>query len=392
VDNLFDIKQKANSLRKEGKFQEALDCYLRIYPKYDDEFTIAGILHCLRKLDMNNKSMEYAIHLVNKKPDTDWAKSELKRAILTTVKVAKSKSDWKTVNELIVKIDVETLSEEPMKDKNGRLGWSDKSIWYHYRIRGLLEIQEFDHALEILNTIKNRFPRQQKFFLRLEALTNFRKGNLLEAEDLYSRIILRFYDWWILHEYACVLDLLGKSEKSLSLMSKAALMGPVNEVKISIIFDIGNLLKKMNENREALMHYVLVKKIREKQSWKINDKLSNTIDELMREFNDVPEMELYKLIDECKKIWKIYIPNEAKNIVTELKYKQNINGHVNAKGFEDKPYCYIKAQEGPSYFCYKSDLPKDFKDSCKVVFDAKQAFDKHGKESWKAKNVRFFLE
>ena len=50
MTNLFEQKNKANALRKNGDFEEALIIYRDLWNENGDKFDGAGLLHCLRKL------------------------------------------------------------------------------------------------------------------------------------------------------------------------------------------------------------------------------------------------------------------------------------------------------------------------------------------------------
>lgn len=139
-----------------------------------------------------------------------------------------------------------------MSGESGREGWSDLSLWYNYRINGLIESRNIKEAEKLVDSILGRFPKQQKFFLRLKALANHITGNLPGAEALYKQLCNKPRpDWWILHEYARVVRDLGRKEDALNLMCQAASnqsrLGPM----VSLIEDIGNLLKELEKYEES---------------------------------------------------------------------------------------------------------------------------------------------
>ena len=52
MTNMTEQKQKANELRKAGKIKEALPLYRNLYKETEDEYEGAGLLQCLRKLEL----------------------------------------------------------------------------------------------------------------------------------------------------------------------------------------------------------------------------------------------------------------------------------------------------------------------------------------------------
>jgi hypothetical protein len=70
-------KQKANELRKEGKINEALSIYEALWKGAEDKFIGAGLLHCLRKMELFEKAILFADDLIVKYPDFEWCKKEV---------------------------------------------------------------------------------------------------------------------------------------------------------------------------------------------------------------------------------------------------------------------------------------------------------------------------
>lgn len=386
----FEKKQEANKLRSMGKYDEALKLYLEIYPSMPDEYVISGILQCFRKQKLNSERLQYVIKLIEIKATIDWSKYELKKAIFSIVKEAKAKHDWKAVNEWIVQIPIETLNEVPFTDAKGRPGWNELAMWYHYRILGLIEIKDYKQAENFLETIKDRFPKQRKFFKRLRALLMLRSEKFKEAKILYKELISIYKDWWILQEYAQALYSLNEIDQSLTFFSKSALMGPVDEMKLSIINDIGIAYKQIKNEKEALIHFLLIRSIRDSKGWRIPEDISENIKNFSSSFPELLQLKKDQLIDECKKIWNLksaqsFDPNISQK---QLEFKTNLRGTVLLDNFQQRQFCNVASIEGTKYFCFKSDLPNDIENRAEVIFDIKKSFDKRGRESWKAINIR----
>jgi len=431
MTDLTEQKQKANKLRKAGNFKEALTLYRSLWEETGDKFDGAGLLHCLRKLELFDEAIVLADDLIEKYPDFDWCRNEViwtyiqgvldklgekeslekvieiankimslnpdglaaKLTVFKVLKSAKASNDWETINEWVVQIDPDSLSTEPMTDSSGRKGWSDQSLWYNYRINGLIEKGDAKAAINMVDEILERFPRQRKFFLRLKALANYRLGNLHESEKIYQELCSRYRpDWWMLHEYAKVVKDIGRKEDALRLMYQSASGHSKLESMVSLFVDIGILCKEIGKYEEARAHLVLCKYIRNEKGWNVPESIINTVNDLNKIIgNNKEPSSLKEALSICRNEWGKLLgkKNDLKNFsYKNRKVKKGLVGKVSL-GRSDRPFCFIIAKDKQSFFCYKSDLPSDITDGDEVTFDVIPSFDKKkNKESWKASNIR----
>jgi len=424
-------KQKANQLRKAENFEEALLLYRNLWKETGDKFDGTGLLHCLRKLKLFDEAIVFADELIVKYPDFEWCRNEViwtyiqgilyktnkekplekiveiadrimrlkptglaaKIIVFKVLKSAKSSNHWATVNEWIVRIAPDSLSAKPMTDASGREGWSDQSLWYNYRINGLIKKGDTKKAISIVDEILEQFPKQRKFFLRLQALANYLLGNLFKSEKIYQKLCNVYKpDWWMLHEYAKVVRDIGRREDSLKLMYQAANVNSKLESMVSLFENIGMLCKEMEKYEEARTHLVLCKYVRNEKGWTVPGDIINIIDDLNKAIgNNKEPSSLKKALSICRTEW-INLLGE-KNIQKDLtrtkrKIKRGLIGKVGSL-MDDRPFCFIIAEDGQSYFCYKSDLPPNITNRTTITFDAVPSFDKKkNKESWKASNIK----
>ena len=431
MTDLTEQKQKANELRKAGNFEEALLLYRNLWEETGDKFDGAGLLHCLRKLELFNEAIILADELIVKYPDFDWCRNEViwtfisgtlykpeetetlekvlqtaqkimdinpndlaaKMVVFKVLKSAKASNDWETINEWVVRINPNSLSTEPMTDSSGRNGWSDQSLWYNYRINGLVKKGDPNEAIVLVDKNLEYFPRQQKFFLRLKALAYLLLDNLTEAEKVYQNLCSSSKpDWWLLHEYAKVVKDIGRKEDALKLMYQAASGDSKLEFMVSLFEDIGMLCKEMGKYEEARAHLVLCKYARNEKGWTVPEPTINTVNDLNKIVgNNNEPSSLKEALSICRSEWSKLSgkKNDLKNLsYRNRKVKKGLVGKVSL-GQSDRPFCFIIAKGEQSFFCYKSDLPPDITDGNEVTFDAIPSFDKKkNEESWKASNIR----
>ncbi len=426
----YDMSQKANELRKNKEFENALVLYRKLSKDSSDSYSAAGLLHCLRKL----KQFDEALSLCSEPSRThlalDWYKNEViwvfiegklnrlddtasledlvrtAESILAlqpqdtttkwtvvrrTLKAAKSKSRWDLVFKWTKFVDPRDLSTKPIKDDRGRDGWCDKSIWYNCRIRSLIEIGNKEEAIQLAQQATDLFPKQAKFFGRLEALANLQLGRLIEADRLYKKVSSTWRDWWILHEHGEVLQKLGKSQDALKTMCQAALSSSKLETMVSLFSDIGFLCLEMELKEDARNHLVLCKNVREQQEWSIPETVSSTLMELNSQLPASNFLtDLKSVLDACRSFWSRSIGTEDE--ATRSSPKKGIKRALKGKlilGSSEKPFCFISASANESIYCLKSDLPRDIAIGTLLEFDAVPSFDKKkNKESWKAVNIR----
>ena len=431
MTNLTEQEQKAIGFRKTRNFKEALPLYRNLWKETEDKFDGAGLLHCLRKLELFDEAIVFADELIVKYPDFEWCRNEFiwtyiqgvvnklgeeeslekvieiankimsfyptvlarKLTVFKVLKYAKSSKHWEIVNEWVIKIAPDSLSSKPMIDDSGREGWSDQALWYNYRINGLIEKGNKKEAITTVDEILERFPKQRKFFLRLKALANYLLGKLPESEEIYKNLCSGYKpDWWMLHEYAKTVRDIGRKEDALKLMYQATSGSSKLESMVSLFVDIGMLCKELGKYEEARIHLVLCKYIRNEKGWTVPESIINTVNDLNKIIgNDKKPSSLKEALRICRSEWSKLLckENDLKNLsYKNRKIKKGLVGKVNL-GRIDRVFCFIITKDEQSFFCYKSDLPPDITDGSDVTFNAIPSFDKKkNKESWKATNIR----
>lgn len=428
----FQKSQEANELRKSGHHEKALELYRELAEDGSDPFAAAGLLHCLRKEHLFDEALKLCHEIFEKHKGNSWCKTEVVwtlvqgkferldesasldeiicvaesilslelqdvstkwRIVQRVVKAAKNQKKWDVISNWIDSVDGDMLSTVPMKGDNGKEGWSEKAIWYNYRVRSMIEIGDKDQAKLLARSAISLFPRQSKFFERLEAIAARRLARLSEAEQIYAHLCSTSKpDWWILHEYAQVLKELGKHEKALDLMCKASELNRKLELLVTLFADIGFTCLEFQQREDARNHLLLCKYVRDKEGWSIPQSVCSALSDLDRELEGISyPQNLKESLELCRLFWlnRLGVTDDPR--VQSLKQK-TIRTALKGKlllGDNKKTFCFILSDGGESFFCLKSDLPKNIVDKSALFFDAIPSFDKKkNKESWKAVNIR----
>jgi tetratricopeptide (TPR) repeat protein len=433
VPDINQQKIEANSLRKKGQIQEALPLYRELWGKTRDEFDGAGLIHCLRKMELFDEAIVLADEMLKKYPDFDWGRNEsiwayiqgalsvlgeetpiqtlvdkanhimslnpkglaAKAVVFKVLKLAKSSNHWGVVNGWVTKIDPSSLGVSPTTTDSGREGWSEQSQWYNYRIRGIIEEYdskyELEEALSLAGQAIQLFPKQSKFFLRLKALAYSHLGSYRESAEIYKNLCSRPNpDWWLLHEYAKIHQAQGHEEEALMLMYQAASNHHKLESMVNLFSDIGMLCHKLKKYREARAHLALCKYVREDRGWGIPEQITPTINSINQQFNDSEPSSQKEAYDICQSEWRTKLHKEGfkHGTVEERKARRGLIGRI-ISITDDRPFCFIITKDRDSFFCSKSELPATINNGNEVSFDAIPSYDKKKQQdSWRAVNIK----
>ncbi|TVZ14343.1 hypothetical protein [Maribacter sp. MAR_2009_72] len=420
-DNL-DKSAEANQLRKSGDFKAAIKIYRELWAIEENKFTGAGLLHCLRKEQKYNEALELSSEIYSKFPDFDWCRNEciwtnisaklfnlpenidtlsvvniansileMKPEIIAynfvvfkVIKTAKRNRDWVLMNDWLIKIDSEELKSESEIKGN----WTDRELWYYYKAVGLVAVGDFEKGLEFIENVKGEFRSKSKFFDRLSAKAQIARQNFEGGEEIYKKLTRNDrVDWWILQEYGKLLIKNGKAVEGFKMLLRAAIApGPLIN-KISLFSDLANEFEKQNKLKESFFHLHLVKLIREENGWFVSDELIKRTDNLRATTGHATVSNRIKdIFKMCKEIWSELGVRKTVNKSRKSINSKMLRGFVKL-GDPTKPFCFIKSGK-ESFFCSKSELPKSINEGQQINFQLVKAFDKKkNKESVKATNV-----
>lgn len=422
---LYQQKELATQYRKSENYNEALPLYKDLWEKTNDKYDAAGYLHCLRKLHQYDEAIPLAREIEKEYSDFNWCRIEiiwtyisgilnnldekdslgktlqvaqsimnlnpdevaLQKIVFTVLKKAKQFKKWDVICEWIDKLKPEKLTDISIKTHKGDTGWSYQLIWYHYKVRCLIHEKKFNEAIELADVALRKSDQKEKYFQRLKAMALQHQGDFQQATKIFKDLCdSGKVDWWILYDYALLLNHIGEKEQALQTMYKAASLAFRLEGILSLLQEVVVINKELHRVEEAFYHLQLCKAIREKNGWMVSEQTLKTLEELNEEKKFPSEVTFKEALKRCESYWGKgeVIPQKQKRI---KKVRKGLKGKL-TQVKEAVPFCFIQTQENESFFCYMNDIVGQIGNGTLVTFDVVPAFDKKKqKESWKAINV-----
>jgi len=429
--NLYEFSKEISSLKKQGKYAQALQFFkenkqnFQIEEIKNNKWLIADIITCLRKTNQsrfihtflqnfniqinenteelilnaygwclyNNiknkvyskyqiiEDMRYPIGLLSRL-NSNFSYTIISNILREGLKIAKEhqNQDYIFTNDFCNLFNKDVLSIECNSfEINGKITEqaSDKEKWYSEKSKSLFELKQFHECFELskkaLEEIDN-FHNNDLWFERRIALSKKELGNIDEAIDDLEVIYKKKRDWFIQKEIAELYfdknDIDSAFKNAISAINNKGKL----EFKIGLIFLLGNILKIKNEVDLAYQHFLLIKKIREENQWKLPDDLITEINNLT--INN--EYETKQLIKNLKQYWKSFLPKKE---IKKGKIKKILND--NERGKNGFVYCN---NEKEYYFAIPPHISflNKIEENTEVSFEVMQLKD--GKE--KAKIIK----
>jgi hypothetical protein len=248
--------------------------------------------------------------------------SNLLNVVLKSEK-RKPAPNWKLINDFCDNFDPATLSQKCDTIQITRKGQlkdmelaSDFENWYAYKTKALMKMGKwqdcFDTSKEALEKIEKFHYSNDIWFSRRVALSKRNMGNTEETIEELKSILKKKREWFIQKELAELYLENEEVEKAFKLSIDAINnYGPI-EFKVDLLFLMGKIHQKKNENELAFKHFSLSKLIRLEEEWKIPQKLYNELTGFS--FPEIPLSEIKKLKAGLKKNWNSLLPNSANEV------------------------------------------------------------------------------
>lgn len=359
MNNVAEMKEQASVLRKQDKYEEAVALYRVLWQEHReqcDEWDGWGYAQSLRKLGRSQEALDVCREAYPLKPDFDYLRNlyawciydlEIKRndseirkdasrffeaadAILKLVEPGQYSPYVRTLFRIIDycrsqlshpaerilewcdRTQPEQLSGVPGRGPGGKGKIveyaSDREKWYSNRCRALHEAGRFKDCIQCCQEALSQFRRfhhdNDIWFKWRIALSRAELGDKETAISELKALLSRKRDWFIHHRIAQYYLDLGQTDEALD-HAVEALLGPSPSdlgFKWELFLLTGRILQSRSEMEDARKHVLLAAKVRQEQDWKIPPELTEAASQMDVDLGtDVSARALHK---ELKPYWR----------------------------------------------------------------------------------------
>ncbi len=423
------MKNDAETLYKDGKFEQALPLYKNLWEQHQNEcneWIGYHYAHCYYKLKQYDKARLIFKNLHQKYPNFEIAKNLLAWCIyyveivpnttdknnnaidenilfkageeitkitkqidltnttspcvytITVFKIIsylKNNNNYQQILYWLNKLNPNFLSTVPQNltnknDLKAKELSSQKENWFTHRVKALYYTNNFKECLSTAETalhlIKQFHYDNDIWLTRYIALSKEKLGDINGAIDLLKKIEQSKHDWFIQNEIALCYKNINKIDEALFYAASAALNDGEIAKKVNVFKLLSELLKEKGNDNNARKHVELIYRIRIDNNWNID---KNTMDMLSRySINTATVPMLHELINDLTPLWE------------SLKFnsKQKREGVIK-KILEDSKSGFITTNDGQSYYFHTKDVKgkkSNIKQGQKVQFYIEDSFDK----------------
>ena len=351
--NVFNI---LTIFRKTNNSHLADDFINKFNIEFNDEMVLNSYLWCLFD---NIKNKVYSKRYILSFRDFLFKASQInndytKTAISNIFRVALNydNKDNEYLLSVLDMFDVNYLSDIE-KEYNGKTFSSDKEKYYTLKSKLLFEMRRYEECFlvskEALEKIDNFHSNNKMWLIRRMALSQKELGEIDYAIETLTKLK---QEWFIQKEIAELYLIKGDKQKAFEYLKKAIQAKTKLEYKIGVIFLLGEVLKE-KDLKLAQKHFLIIKKINEKEKWKDKPQLVNEL-----KYIDF-DMEYEELKKELFKYWDSFM-NLEKGKITKIL-------HQNERGVDG----FIKSKKGDFYFSLpaRNKISKYIKMGVNVMFE-----------------------
>lgn len=324
----------------------------------DEETDLAGNYH-FNKTEVVRR-IEKLIPLLSRF-GTDFSYSVTSFLFSIVLKSEKKKPapNWRLVNEFCNLFDPDGLKTECSTIEIVRKGQkkemelaSDRENWYAYKSKALMKLGEFQECFDISKRGLDAFEKfhysNDVWFSRRIALSKKNLGNAEDTINELKAILRKKKEWFIQKELAELLFDAGQTKEAFSYAVQALNNFGDLEYKIDLLYLAGRILFEMSDEDMAFKHFSLSKLIRQKEQWRIPQKLNDELNKFKKP--DIPAEDIGKLKAELKKYWNSFDKQQKSNkpsggVLLKGKIKKILNDNEKGKnGFievDSKDYYFV---------------------------------------------------
>lgn len=387
---LDQMKNKANQLRKDKKYEEAIDLYTQIIEQSGEEVSIWdewGLAYCLYKTEDFKQSLEYCRKVYQKDPSFDAVYSvytwdlyylEIKKTNVTddakyfkalneilgivdqeeeytpyTLAIFKATDyllkkkevDYEKVINYLLMVKPDLLEDKKAKYKDKRGVSIDipsqKEKYYSSLCKALKNTRRYNECIEqcdlALKDLQDKGEKNFIWYMRNKALCLKELQKKKEALQVFMEILKVKKDWNIFFDLAELHFDLSDFKTALQYSIECAMMKIDDASKIKNLLLLIDILESMNLKEEVAYHFKLIQLIHEQNKWKMTKELKIK----MSQYSNPPQnlSNIDALVNHLSQYWN------------QIKYDQ----HEKSKGFISKifphnKYGFIQSKKNSYYF------------------------------------------
>ena len=403
MTNVVEMKQRASALRKQQRYEEALALYRVLWEEHREEcneWDGWGYAQSLRKLGRSQEALDVCRETYPLRPDFDYLRNlyawcvydlEIKRddseietnegrflnaanAILDLVEPGQYTPYTRTVIRVIDyykeraaypaarilewsdRLDPAELSDQPGHgtDNTGKpLEYaSDREKWYAARSKALLEVGRFQDCVALAEKALSEFSRfhhdNDIWFKWRAAQAKAELGDKETAIEELQSLLSRKKDSFIYHKIAKYLFELGHIDEALDHTVEAALGPGELGYKWELFLLMGEILEAQSKSDDARKHVLLAARIRQEQDWRIPPELSQAVQDMGVDMStDVSVQDLHR---ELRRYWqslKVADMSEGKGEIKNM-LSHGKAGFISGDDGEDY-YFKVSSFRGPRH-------------------------------------------
>ncbi len=392
--------KKAQELRKQKKYAEALELYQDEWNNNPEGNIAAGVINCLRGLERFDEAEEVALNALPDYPKLAWLKTELAWTLylkyikpvhtpdrelflekaeqimeltndflprkLTAFKVTdvlahETRPDWYVIRRWLERIRG-VMNEPPTIEPGKKM--SDKKKWYFKYTKALEKLGDYEECRQYcgkaLRVFKNNY-----FFRHRAAKCALEMSNFKRAFLEYDNLMAARDEWFLHFDLAELYKAQGNLKEAEQHVIIAILRCEEPELKIRAYLVWAQILAELDPNAVwiPLQFYKL---FRFKMGWPLHAEAEELMDS-----HPVPEEEAVE---------EIPLAVAQTQRLARRRYKEYIPRRIGAiKNLREK-FGFVKGTDGKDYFFSRTNLRGNPKLGLKVTFRARKAYDKKKKK------------
>jgi tetratricopeptide (TPR) repeat protein len=328
----------ADTLKRSGMIDEAIDICKKVYEidkvfKYNLDL-LAWCLYekYIKSINVDNppKDIEKTIRIANfiTQISKQESGSPYEYTVWTMIKTLKNRAavNYSDIDFWLMKLNADLLSDISyvVTDKTGKQRElaSKKEDWYITKCKILYRTNKYEECLEFCNkslSIISTFHYDNDIWLNTKKA--YCMGVLGEKENAVQMLksLLVRKEHWSINDMIFRLQVeLGEHKSGLFYAYKAALSKDPLRGKVNLFLRIGEVLETLNSKDYALKHYMLCKKIREEEGWKVSGRLDESIASIEGGTGKYSDGDIYR---ELKMYWteqKLSFTERSTGVITSL--------------------------------------------------------------------------